>query len=162
MLINMKKLILIFIVFISSLIIGQHSVEIPNLKEVRLNKLKEGYMGQPIRFLDDNSLSVKGVLLDVTKNNIIISERGVSKPYGHKNISSVFVDPKPSDLFIVFGLGVVGALGGYLTVIVGHPNPDANMKGVVSSIAAAATSLWGYRSFYKPIRVDVSRKTLIE
>ena len=60
---------------------------------------------------------------------------------------------------MVFGLGILGGAAGYLGIIIGHPNPDANMKGVISSLGAGLAGLVGFRAFYKPIKIDISGKT---
>ena len=158
--IKIKLLIVYLLVVQYDSLLGQYAVNIPNLKEIRLNKLKETYTGKPIRFLENNSISVTGVLRDVTKNDIIILDGDVTKSYNHDNISTIYVDPKRSELAIVFALGAVGAIGGYAMVLIGHPNPDTNMKGVIPSLCGAAATIWGYRSFYKTIQVDISGQVL--
>ena len=62
------------------------------------------------------------------------------------------------DMIMVFGLGALGGVAGYLGVIIVRSNPDANMKGVASSLGVGLAGFAGYRAFYKPIKIDISGK----
>ena len=61
-------------------------------------------------------------------------------------------------MIMVFGLSALGGVAGYLGVIIVRSNPDANMKGVVSSLGVGLAGFAGYRAFYKPIKIDISGK----
>lgn len=151
----MNKLIL-------SLLLGcavlqaQPGINTRAVRDIRLENLKHDYSGTIIRFVDSNSRSCQGVLLDVTEKNIIVSELGSPVSYEHSGINYVFVDPGFKDLIVVFGLCVLGGASGYLGVIVGRSNPDASMKGVASSLGLALGGSIGFKTFYKPIKIDIS------
>ena len=59
---------------------GQLSSDLITVRDIRLDNLKRDYSGKTIRFVDSKSVSNKGILLDVTDENIIISKSGSPKP----------------------------------------------------------------------------------
>lgn len=139
-----------------AVLIAQSGINNQAVKSLRLDNLKKAYTGETIRFIDENSRSVRGVLLDITDETIIVSEHGGPIAYDHQNISHVFVDPDNDDLYMVLGISALGGAAGYFAVVVGHPDPDVNMKGVVTTLGAGLAGIVGYRSFYKPIKIDIS------
>jgi len=154
----MKKVFLVFVIG-WAVLAGQVGLDLRTLRNVRLENLKRCYSGTPIRFVNSSSKSVKGVLLDITEKNIIISENGTPVPYDHSGVNYVFIDPEFRDIIMVFGLGALGGISGYLEIIIGRLNPDASMKSVMFSIGAGLASFVGYRVFYEPIKIDISAKT---
>jgi hypothetical protein len=129
------------------------------VREVRLESFKRNYVGKTIRFIDRSSFSVRGRLLDVTKNHIVVSVNEVPVSYEHEYIDQVFVDPSAIDLFMTFGLSALGGIAGYLTLTILKSDPDAAMKGVVPSIGVGLGGILGLKSFYKPLGVDISGRT---
>lgn len=154
----MKKFFLVSLIG-WAVLAGQAGLDLQVVRNVRLENLKRGYSGTPIRFMSSSSRSVKGVLLDVTEKNIIISENGTPVTYNHSGVNYIFIDPEFRDMIMVFGLGALGGISGYLGIIIGRSNPDAIMKGVMFSIGAGLAGLVGYRTFYKSIKIDISGKT---
>ena len=154
----MKKTIFITI-SLSTLLIGQLSSDLITVRDIRLENLKRDYSGKTIRFVDSESVSNKGILLDVTHENIIISKSGSPVPFNHSKIKYVFIDPKKKELAMVIGLTALGGMSGYLGIMVGKSDADDTTKGVASSVAASLAGLVGYKAFYKPIRIDISGKT---
>ena len=154
----MKKTIFITI-SLSTLLIGQLSSDLITVRDIRLENLKRDYSGKTIRFVDSKSVSNKGILLDVTHENIIISKSGSPVPFNHSKIKYVFIDPKKKELAMVIGLTALGGMSGYLGIMVGKSDADDTTKGVASSVAASLAGLVGYKAFYKPIRIDISGKT---
>ena len=150
---------LIIPISISTLLIGQLSSDLVTVRDIRLQNLKRDYSGKTIRFVDSKSVSNKGVLLDVTDENIIISKSGSPVPFNHSKIKYVFVDPKKKELAMVVGLTALGGVSGYLGIMVGNSDANSTTKGVASSISASLAGIAGYKSFYKPIRIDISGKT---
>ena len=142
-----------------AILFAQPGMKNQAVRAIRLENLKQNYLGETIRFLGAGSISVQGILLDVTENSFIISEHGTPVPHSHANVGVIFIDPNFNDILMVFGLGILGGAAGYLGIIIGHPNPDANMKGVISSLGAGLAGLVGFRAFYKPIKIDISGKT---
>ena len=138
---------------------GQLSSDLITVRDIRLDNLKRDYSGKAIRFVDSKSVSNKGILLDVTDENIIISKSGSPKSFNHSKIKYVFIDPKKKELAMVIGLTALGGMSGYLGIMVGKSDADDTTKGVASSVAASLAGLVGYKAFYKPIRIDISGKT---
>ena len=155
---SMKKTLFITI-SISTLLMGQISSDLITVRDIRLDNLKRDYSGKAIRFVDSKSVSNKGILLDVTDENIIISKSGSPVPFNHSKIKYVFIDPKKKELAMVIGLTALGGMSGYLGIMVGKSDADDTTKGVASSVAASLAGLVGYKAFYKPIRIDISGKT---
>ena len=52
----------------------------------------------------------------------------------------------------------LGGIAGYLGIIIGHSGPDLIIKGASSSLGAGLASFIGYRTFYRPIKIDISGK----
>ena len=138
---------------------GQISSDLITVRDIRLDNLKRDYSGKTIRFVDSKSVSNKGILLDVTDENIIISKSGSPKSFNHSKIKYVFIDPKKKELAMVIGLTALGGMSGYLGIMVVKSDADDTTKGVASSVAASLAGLVGYKAFYKPIRIDISGKT---
>jgi len=139
-----------------AILAGQPGSDLRVVRDIRLENLKRDHSGKSIHFVDSNSRHGQGILLDVTEKNIIISEFGSPVSYDHSGIDHVFIDPEMKELAMVIGLGALGGLAGYLGIILGHSDPDAAMKGVTSSLGAGLATLVGYRTFYKPIKIDIS------
>ena len=155
---SMKKTIFITI-NISTLLIGQLSSDLITVRDIRLENLKRDYSGKTIRFVDSKSVSNKGILLDVTHENIIISKSGSPTPFNHSKIKYVFIDPKKKELAMVIGLTALGGISGYLGIILGKSDADNITQGAASSISASLAGFVGYKAFYKPIKIDISGKT---
>ena len=155
---SMKKTLFITI-SISTLLMGQLSSDLITVRDIRLENLKRDYSGKTIRFVDSKSVSNKGILLDVTDENIIISKSGSPIPFNHSKIKYVFVDPKKKELAMVIGLTALGGISGYLGIILGKSDANNTTKGVASSISASLAGFVGYKAFYKPIKIDISGKT---
>tara|TARA_B100001248_G_scaffold177087_1_gene134508 strand:+ start:200 stop:694 length:495 start_codon:yes stop_codon:yes gene_type:complete len=155
---SMKKNL--FITFsISTLLMGQLSSDLVTVRDIRLENLKRDYSGKTIRFVDSKSVSNKGILLDVTDENIIISKSGSPTYFNHSKIKYVFIDPKKKELAMVLGLTVLGGASGYLGIMVGKSDANSTTKGVASSISAILAGIVGYKAFYAPIKIDISGKT---
>ena len=155
---SMKKTLLITI-STSTLLMGQLSSDLITVRDIRLENLKRDYSGKTIRFVDSKSVSNKGILLDVTDENIIISKSGSPKSFNHSKIKYVFIDPKKKELAMVIGLTALGGISGYLGIILGKSDANNITKGAVSSISASLAGFVGYKAFYKPIKIDISGKT---
>ena len=154
----MKKTLFITI-SISTFLTGKLSSDLITVRDIRLENLKRDYSGKTIRFVDSKSVSNKGILLDVTDENIIISKSGSPLPFNHSKIKYVFVDPKKKELAMVIGLTALGGISGYLGIILGKSDANNTTKGVASSISASLAGFVGYKAFYKPIKIDISGKT---
>ena len=120
--------------------------------------MKRDYSGKTIRFIDSKSVSNKGILLDVTDENIIISKSGSPVPLTTLK-SSMSLSTLKKELAMVIGLTTLGGISGYLGIMLGKSDANNTTKGVVSSIAASLAGFVGYKAFYKPIKIDISGKT---
>ena len=138
---------------------GQLSSDLITVRDIRLENLKRDYSGKTIRFVDSKSVSNKGILLDVTDENIIISKSGSPVPFNHSKIKYVFIDPKKKELAMVIGLTALGGISGYLGVMLGKSDANNTTKGVTSFITAGLAGIVAHRAFYKPIKIDISGKT---
>jgi len=142
-----------------AVIAAQPGVNLQAVRDIRLQNLKRDYTGSTIRFIVPGSTSVMGVLKDVTDKNFIISHNGSPAVYSHENIDYIFIDPGFTGKLMAFGVGLIGGAGGYMGVIIAKKNANASWKGVVSSIGLALGGRIGFKTFYKPIKIDISGKT---
>ena len=150
---------ILLIIFISlTVITAESGSNIEVAKDIRLENLKRDHSGKFISFMNSDMETGQGILLDVTDKNIIISEDGARVPYDHSDIDHVFVDPEIEELAMVFCLGALGGIAGYLGIIIGHSGSDLIIKGASSSLGAGLASFIGYRTFYRPIKIDISGK----
>jgi hypothetical protein len=151
--------------FLFSLLLGcaviaaQPGVNLQAVRDIRLQNLKRDYAGSTIRFIVPGSTSVMGVLKDVTDKNFIISHNGSPAVYSHEEINYIFVDPGFTGKLMAFGVGLIGGAGGYMAVIIARENANASWKGVASSLGVALGGSVGFKTFYKPIKIDISGKT---
>ena len=72
----MKKTVLVALIG-WAVLAGQAGSNLQVVRNIRLENLKRDYLGASIRFMGSNSMSIQGVLLDVTNKNIIISQRTI-------------------------------------------------------------------------------------
>ena len=151
--------------FIFSILLGcavltaQPGVNFQAVRDIRLQNLKRDYTGSTIRFIIPGSTSVMGVLKDVTDKNFIISHNGSPAVYSHEEINYIFIDPGFTGKLMAFGVGLLGGTAGYMAVIIARENANASWKGVVSSLGLALGGRIGFKTFYKPIKIDISGKT---
>jgi hypothetical protein len=151
--------------FLFSLLLGcavlqaQPGINLQAVRDIRLQNLKRDYTGTTIRFVVPGSTSVMGVLSDVTDKNFIISHNGSPAVYSHENIDYIFIDPGFTGKLMAFGVGLIGGAGGYMGVIIAKENANASWKGLASSLGLALGGRIGFKTFFKPIKVDISGKT---
>ena len=151
--------------FLFSLLLGcavlqaQPGINLQAVRDIRLQNLKRDYTGTTIRFIVPGSTSVMGVLSDVTDKNFIISHNGSPAVYSHENIDYIFIDPGFTGKLMAFGVGLIGGAGGYMGVIIAKKNANASWRGVASSLGLALGGRIGFKTFFKPIKVDISGKT---
>ena len=138
---------------------AQPGINIQAVRDIRLQNLKRDYAGSTIRFIVPGSTSVMGVLKDVTDKNFIISHSGSPAIYGHEKIDYVFIDPGFTGKLMAFGVGLIGGATGYMAVIIAKKNANASWRGVVSSLGFALGGRIGFKTFFKPLKIDISGKT---
>ena len=138
---------------------AQPGINLQAVRDIRLQNLKRDYTGSTIRFIVPGSISVMGVLKDVTDKNFIISHNGSPAVYSHKKIDYIFIDPGFTGKVMAFGVGIIGGAASYMAVIIAKKNADVSWKGVASSLGLALGGRIGFKTFYKPIKIDISGKT---
>ena len=138
---------------------AQPGINIQAVRDIRLQNLKRDYAGSTIRFIVPGSTSVMGVLKDVTDKNFIISHNGSPAVYAHEKINYIFIDPSFTGKLMAFGVGLIGGAASYMAVIIAKENANASWKGVASSLGLALGGRIGFKTFYKPIKIDISGKT---
>ena len=151
--------------FIFSILLGcallaaQPGINNRAVRDIRLQNLKQDYTGSTIRFIVPGSTSVMGVLKDVTDKNFIISHNGSPAVYSHEEINYIFIDPGFTGKLMAFGVGLLGGAAGYMGAIIAKENANPSWKGVASSLGLALGGRIGFKTFYKPIKIDISGKT---
>jgi len=151
--------------FLFSILMGcavlaaQPGVNFQAVRDIRLQNLKRDYTGSTIRFIVPGSTSVTGVLKDVTDKNFIISHNGSPAVYSHEEINYIFVDPGFTGKLMAFGVGLLGGAAGYMGVIIAKENANPSWRGVASSLGLALGGRIGFKTFFKPIKIDISGKT---
>jgi hypothetical protein len=154
----MKSFTICLTLFFTALL-AQSNTSLEAVRKIRLENLERNYLNKTIRFYVPGSISVQGELLRVTDENFIISEKNSPSTYSHKSIKSVFIDPGFNDLLMVFAISAIGGASSYMGVLIANNDPDAAMKGVVTSVGAGIAALFARAGFYRPIKIDISGQT---
>ena len=110
---NIKtKLFLIILVF--SFTYGQKETNSDEVRNIRLENFKNNYKGQTIRFTDQNSKIVEGVLMEITDTDFVISINNSAAFYSHENVDFVYLPPVSEDLYITASISILGGIAGYV------------------------------------------------
>ena len=152
---NIKKQLL-WAAWMFSFTFGQIEANSYEVRKIRLENFRENYRGESVRFMDENSNVIEGVLMEVTDSDFVISINGNAGFYGHKNINIVYLPPVSEDLYMVFGMSILGGLAGYVATIVTHPHPNNGTSLTVSTIGTVLGFFLGKKTFYKPQKIDIS------
>lgn len=152
---NIKKK-LVWTVWLFSFAFGQIETNSYEVRKIRLENFKENYKGKSVRFTDKNSRVVEGVLMEVTDSDFVISIEGKATLYDHKNINMVYLPPVSEDLYMVFGISILGGLAGYVATIIAHPHPNNGASASISTIGTVLGFVLGKKTFYKPQKIDIS------
>ena len=152
---NMKKQIL-WTAWMFSFAFCQIEANSYEVRKIRLENFKENYKGKSIRFTDINSRAVEVVLMEVTDSDFVISIEGKATFYNHKNINMVYLPPVSEDLYMVFGVSILGGLAGYLATIIAHTHPNNGASASISTIGTVLGFVLGKKTFYKPQKIDIS------
>ena len=135
---------------------GQIETNSEKVRSIRLENFKNNYKGKTVRFTNENSRTVEGLLMDITETDFVLSINNSAAFYNHKNIGFVYLPPVPGDLYITTGLAILGGLAGYVAVIVAHPYPNNGATAAVSTLSAVLGFVVGKNTFYKSQKIDVS------
>ena len=152
---NIKKK-LVWTVWLFSFAFGQIETNSYEVRKIRLENFKENYKGKSVRFTDKNSRVVEGVLMEVTDSDFVVLIKGKATFYDHKNINMVYLPPVSEDLYMVFGISILGGLAGYVATIIAHPHPNNGASASISTIGTVLGFVLGKKTFYKPQKVDIS------
>ena len=152
---NIKKK-LVWTVWLFSFAFGQIETNSYEVRKIRLENFKENYKGKSVRFTDKNSRVVEGVLMEVTDSDFVISIEGKATLYDHKNINMVYLPPVSEDLYMVFGISILGGPAGYVATIITHPHPNNGASASISTIGTVLGFVLGKKTFYKPQKIDIS------
>jgi len=148
------KLFLISLVF--SFAYGQKETNSDEVRNIRLDNFKNNYKGQTIRFTDQNSKVVEGVLMEITDTDFVISVNNSAAFYSHKNIDFVYLPPVSEDFYITASISVLGGLAGYVATIIAHPYPKKSALGAISTLGTVLGFIVGKNTFYKSQKIDIS------
>ena len=152
---NIKiKLFLISLVF--SFAYGQKKTNSDEVRNIRLENFKNNYKGQTIRFTDQNSRVVEGVLMEITESDFVLSINNSAAFYSHKNVDFVYLPPESEDFYITASISILGGVAGYLATIITHPYPEKGALGAVSTLGTVLGFVVGKNAFYKSQKIDIS------
>ena len=152
---NIKtKLFLIILVF--SFTYGQKETNSNEVRSIRLENFKNNYKGQTIRFTDQNSRVVEGVLMEITDTDFVISINNSAAFYSHENVDFVYLPPVSEDFYITASISILGGIAGYVATIIAHPYPNRGALGAVSTLGTILGFVVGKNTFYKSQRIDIS------
>ena len=130
---NIKtKLFLMSLVF--SFTYGQKETNSNEVRNIRLENFKNNYKGQTIRFTDQNSRIVEGVLMEITDTDFVISINNSAAFYSHENVDFVYLPPVSEDFYITASISILGGIAGYVATIIAHPYPNKGALGAVSTL----------------------------
>tara|TARA_Y100000816_G_C25737475_1_gene388170 strand:- start:58 stop:546 length:489 start_codon:yes stop_codon:yes gene_type:complete len=147
---------LLWTVWVFSFAFSQVETNSYEVRKIRLENFKENYKGKSVRFTDQDSRFVQGVLMEVTDSDFVISIEGKVKFYNHKNINLVYIPPVSEDLYMAFGMSILGGLAGYLATIIVHPHPNNGASASISTIGIVLGFVLGKKTFYKSQKIDIS------
>ena len=149
-----KKLFLISLVL--SFMYGQKETSSDEVRNIRLENFKNNYKGQTIRFTDQNSRVVEGVLMEITDTDFVISIENSAAFYSHKNVDFVYLPPVSEDFYITASISILGGIAGYVATIIAHPYPNKGALGAVSTLGTVLGFVVGKNTFYKPQKINIS------
>ena len=152
---NIKtKLFLMSLVF--SFTYGQKETNSNEVRNIRLENFKNNYKGQTIRFTDQNSRIVEGVLMEITDTDFVMSINNSAAFYSHENVDFVYLPPVSEDFYITASISILGGIAGYVATIIAHPYPNKGALGAVSTLGTVLGFVVGKNTFYKSQKIDIS------
>ena len=149
-----KKLFLATWIF--SFAFGQVEAKSNDVRKIRLENFKKNYKGKNIRFQDENSRTIEGVLIEITDSDFVVSIDNSAAFYSHESIDVVYLPPVSEDFYMVLGISVLGGLAGYVATIIAHPHPNNGATGSISTIGTILGFALGKKTFYNPQKINLS------
>ena len=135
---------------------GQKETNSNEVRNIRLENFKNNYKGQTIRFTDQNSRIVVGVLMEITDTDFVISINNSAAFYSHGNVDFVYLPPVSEDFYITASISILGGIAGYVATIIAHPYPNRGALGAVSTLGTVLGFVVGKNTFYKSQKIDIS------
>ena len=135
---------------------GQKETNSSEVRNIRLENFKNNYKGQTIRFTDQNSRVVEGVLMEITNTDFVISINNSAAFYSHENVDFVYLPPVSEDFYITASISILGGIAGYVATIIAHPYPNKGALGAVSTLGTVLGFVVGKNTFYKSQKIDIS------
>ena len=132
---------------------GQKETNSNEVRNIRLENFKNNYKGQTIRFTDQNSRVVEGILMEITDTDFVISINNSAAFYSHKNIDFVYLPPVSEDFYITASISVLGGIAGYVATIIAHPYPKKSALGTISTLGTILGFVVGKNTFYKSQKI---------
>jgi len=148
------KILLASLVF--SFAFGQQKTNSKEVRNIRLENFKNNYKGQTIRFTDQNSRVVEGLLMEITDTDFVISINNSAAFYSHENVDFVYLPPVSEDFYITASISILGGIAGYVAMIIAHPYPNNGALGAVSTLGTVLGFVIGKNTFYKSQKIDIS------
>ncbi len=146
--------------FLASLVFsyafGQKETNSDEVRNIRLENFKNNYRGQTIRFTDQNSRVIEGVLMEITDTDFVMSIDNSAAFYSHKNVDFVYLPPVSEDFYITASISILGGIAGYVATIIAHPYPNKGAVGAVSTLGTVLGFIVGKNTFYKSQKIDIS------
>ena len=152
---NIKtKLFLLSLVF--SFTYGQKETNSDEIRNIRLENFKNNYKGQTIRFTDQNSRIVEGILMEITDTDFVMSINSSAAFYSHENVDFVYLPPVSEDFYITASISILGGIAGYVATIIAYPYPNKGSLGAISTLGTVLGFIVGKNTFYKSQKIDIS------
>ncbi len=151
-----------FIVSLSVVgLFAKNSVVNQDVRSLQLKNLKQDFVGKVIHFGRPGSEVVRGTLVDITENDIILSTGDKQIVYNHKKVEHVYVEPGFGGLSIAGGIALIGAGAGYAISVIAIKDDPKRVVAILCSGAGSGIGFWfGMSSFYRPLKVDVSGRLI--
>ena len=154
---NIKTKFFLIVLFFS-FAYGQKKTESDEVRKIRLENFKNNYKGQTIRFKDQNSRVIEGVLMEVTDTDFVISANNSAAFYNHEKVDFVYLPPVSEDFYITASISILGGIAGYIATIIIHPYPNKGAVGAVLTLGTVLGFVIGKNTFYKSQKIDISGK----
>ena len=135
---------------------GQKETNSSEVRNIRLENFKNNYKGQTIRFTDQNSRVIEGILMEITDTDFVISINNSAAFYSHENVDFVYLPPVSEDFYITASISILGGIAGYVATIIAHPYPNKGALGAVSTLGTVLGFVVGKNTFYKSQKIDIS------
>ena len=137
-------------------VFSQANTESEQVRSIRLENFINNYKGKTIRFKNENSRFIEGVLMEITDTDFVLSINSSATFHSHKNIDFVYLPPVSEDFYITASISVLGGIAGYVATIIAHPYPKKGALGAVATLGTVLGFVVGKNTFYKSQKIDIS------